>query len=96
MDNTTPTITEHAARIASTVRASAGCTVMCGRFAGPDIFTEVKRLAAAADVEADFPDAECGWETDVARSVIMSEVSDGTVTRAVAAEWFRCQFGCRL
>ena len=52
--------------------------------------------AAAADVEADFPDAECGWETDVARTVIMSEVSDGVVTRAVAAEWFRCQFGCRL
>ena len=50
---------------------------------------------AYADVEADFPDAECGWELDIARSVLSQAIAEGEIDRAVATEWMR-QNGWRM
>lgn len=51
---------------------------------------------AFEDVEADFPEAECGWEVDVARSTVGMEVSQGTVDRATADQFMQMAFGVRL
>lgn len=47
---------------------------------------------AFRDVEADFPDAECGWELDVARSTLAIAIADGASRRA-AREVMRRKFG---
>ena len=44
---------------------------------------------AFADVEADFPEAECGWEVDIARTTVRTLVQEGTVPEEVGREWMR-------
>lgn len=51
---------------------------------------------AFADVEADFPDAECGWEVDIARGVIRDLILDAAVTLSAGRDYMRRQFGAPL
>lgn len=51
---------------------------------------------AFMDVEADFPDAECGWEVDIARTICEQQIQEGHITRHVAREYMRRSFGARL
>ena len=51
---------------------------------------------AFEDVEADFPEAECGWEVDVARSTVGMELAQGTVDQTTAAMFMRSAFGVGL